>query len=145
LEHSALVEVDACVVPTAPVAAMLREFVTGWLRERPSARGQRGLDANRDLAMGPFEVLEQRSGVPADEIRKIRNASAKTIELRVADALVAAVDRPEAFHTETRGRVRERGEDRTFPPLNELIRGNPLAPPERRALCCGGSTVPNRQ
>lgn len=59
-------------------------------------------------------------GIPEATIEGVIGRRHRTTELRIADALVAAIDAPQAWH------------DGTL-----KVRPNPRATPERRASCCG--------
>lgn len=128
-------DVDGCVVSTAPLAAILCEYVDRWRDTRPPANsGQHGASSLDVTMMGPYEALSFQSGIPESRIKQMRNPRRNpTTELYVADAFLDAIGRPEAFHAP----ITAAGE--TFPPLNTLVRPNRSAPAERRASCCTGS------
>lgn len=67
--------------------------------------------------------LAAETGVPLTQIENIRRKRKPVTELRFADPIVMALERPEAFHD---GTLR--------------IRPNPTASRAARAGCCGGST-----
>lgn len=101
---------DGCIVRTAPLAAVVTGFIDDWKRTRPhsSNPGQKRRSGELpDTAYGAEEWLEYQTGcqgfpVSRDRIRLITRTSApKTTELRVADALVGAIGRPELFHDGT--------------------------------------------
>lgn len=114
---------------------MVRAFVAGWNLTRPPAEGGRFAQAGtRTVAfVGAVAWLEQESGVPSGTIQNLLGAAGprnQTTELRIADALTAAIGRPDVL---TDGEY----------PTNEggtlVIRPNPIAPKASRAACCGGS------
>lgn len=132
---------------TQPLAQMLNGFIASWNRTRPATGGQFSaldraagsfLDRELDgvprtdvtpLGAVPWLAAETRrmdggAGVSESTIEKVKMGRYKTTELRIADPLVMAMDRPDALH------------DGTL-----TIRPNPLAPPDVRARCCGGSTT----
>lgn len=114
---------DPCVVETEPLCAILREFVEGWLKTRRSRKGQHGYQDNDVDPLSPYTWLAFDSGLPEDEIRKIRNPSRYPLtELRVADSIARSIGEPLMFYDGT---------------LDVLP--NPLSPPEAAAECCGGS------
>lgn len=99
---------DGCVVETESLSALLaggsRSRSTAWLAEATRRQDPLGV------------------GIPEATIENVVSARFRTTELRIADALVAAIGRPEAFH------------DGTLE-----VRPNPTASREARAACCGGS------
>lgn len=124
---------DSCVVDTAPLAQLLQGFITTWNVSRPAvARGGTSNGGRfTPRAERPVEEvgmvsavswLAAETGVPESTIEKVARGRSKTTELRIADPLVQALDRPQAYH------------DGTL-----TIRPNPLAPRTVRARCCGGS------
>jgi hypothetical protein len=112
---------DGCAVPTPALACLVREWETRWNRDHPdlvSARrtngrriGGGGTNADGQLAgnrtVGAVTILHERTrqvdprerGVSKRQIRAMlsQRAGAYT-ELRTADLIVAAVERPDAFH-----------------------------------------------
>lgn len=141
---------DACAVPTRALAGVVQEWVDRWDRDHPElaaakrqANGRRigggGSEAHRNErghltgngALGALTVLHERTvmsdpterGVSKDTIRHVlRHRRSTYTELRTADLLISAIQRPEVFH------------DGTLP-----IVPNPAATSEARASCCGGS------
>lgn len=86
-----------------------------------------------DQTVGAVRILSERTALLAEQVPEGLPVPTKTIEnvlagrhrlteLRIADALVAAVEQPEAFHD---------GTLRILP--------NPNAAPAVRASCCGSS------
>jgi len=143
---------DGCVVDTAPLSAMVREFEEQWRREHSptfdstgrsnggakAARDERGHFAGRsDDALTPpswVEELEQRTqrldrvsgqGLTRWQIYSVRDCRHRSTELRIADPLATALRRTDAFRD---------GE----PPTLD-VRPNPKARPDAQAACCGGS------
>lgn len=126
---------------------MVRAFVDGWERDHGDGTVQRdrlgrrnpGARAVRDglghfsgarlLASGA-EALSEKTRelggtyVPLGTIHKVLRAEYPRTELRVADSLVAAIERPDAFHDGT---------------LN--IYPNPKATLAARSACCSGSDL----
>ncbi len=121
---------------------MVRSFIDVWearqgVEPRFDSRGRRNVGGTHG-AGGRFtgtrcisgvSELERRTGapniaspVPAAAIYRVLSAKSCTTELRIADALVAAIDLPEAFH------------NGTLP-----IQPNPAASAAARAACCGSS------
>jgi hypothetical protein len=98
------VQLDDCVVETAPLAGIVTEFIDRWRKERPTPNSGR-LNATEDdsIVMGAYEYLTEKSEIPVERIRSIQNAKRRqpVTELRVADALVAAAGRPEVFYDGT--------------------------------------------
>jgi hypothetical protein len=122
---------DGCVVETGPLAELLRGFVDSWGLTRPSTAG-RFTAASRRTEVSPVGAVtwlaaETRRqdpagrGIPEGTIQNIVRGRHRLTELRTADALVTALERPEVFHD---GTLR--------------IRPNPSAPAALRASCCGG-------
>jgi hypothetical protein len=102
---------------------MLREFVSGWNRDRPGrTSGQFSAEVRGVALVGAVEWLVSETGLREGTIERVLYARSATTELWMADALTQAIDRPFAFH------------DGTLE-----IRPNPQAPRAARASCCGGS------
>lgn len=119
---------DGCLVPTAPLAVAVTAFLSDWNRDRPQTAGR--FHAPADDPVTPIRGvawLSTESGVPEDTIQRIVGLRSRGTELRIADALTQALERPDLFHD---------GEPPTLP-----IYPNPSAPRELRAACCGGSTA----
>lgn len=125
---------DGCVVDTEPLSELVHGFVSRWNRDRPQRSGQfRKRSAAPAAAkeqqpdvdpIGAVAWLAQETGLPRDTIQNIaaRPPRYRTTGLAIADSLVSALGRPEAFHDGTLS-----------------IRPNPNAPRAARAACCGGS------
>lgn len=115
---------DECVVDSEPLAELVTGFVSSWSRSRPSSSTGRfaGKDGRVGSAapMSALDWLEAETkisrGTISNLIGRPRN---RTTELRVADALVAAIGHPEVFHDSTL-----------------TIRQNPYV---KRRSCCSGS------
>lgn len=124
-------ERDGCVVPTEPLAGLLGGFVTDWRRGREETRGRfaRSTDALRTEvpAIRAIEWLAVETGIPEETINSVLRARRKTTELRIADALMMAIGRPDVFVD---------GDPPTLP-----IMANRLASSRARAECCGGSLL----
>lgn len=117
---------DGCLVPTEPLAAALNEFISHWNRERPQPGGRFASPGAEIVApVRAYGWLAENSGVAEATISRIVGLRSRGTELRIADALVQAIERPDLFYD---------GEPPTLP-----IYPNPMAPAEDR-LCCGGST-----
>jgi hypothetical protein len=130
--------IDPCVVESEPLRGMLNEFVDRWNLTRTATRTGTSFrsavdrvaapttaDVRARAQLGALAWLSQQTGVPVSTIQNIarpRRPKYRTTELRVADPLVAAMNRPEAF------------QDRTLE-----VTPNPRAPANVRARCCGGS------
>lgn len=131
---------DGCVVDTSPLAQVIAGFVSDWnlARGRPDRSHRRfGLIASvsppeEDVALGALRWLSDEThrrgfAVPVKTIQNIARLGPdgrpsprnRTTELRIADALVAVIERPDLFHNGTL-----------------TIRPNPLASREARASCC---------
>jgi hypothetical protein len=109
------------VVETAALAGMLRDFVARWNNERPVTTGQFAGDRRCEVSpIGAVSWLAQETDLPKRTIQRVVAGTRRTTELRVADALVQAIERPDLFHD---GTLR--------------IRPNPRAPARQRASCCG--------
>jgi hypothetical protein len=141
---------DGCAVPTAALAGVVREWVDRWDRDHPdligsstSVAGHRigggGSERRRNAlgqlsgngAVGAVTILHERTaqvdyyerGVPKKAIRDmLAGRTGGLTELRTADLLVSAIERPDAF------------QDGTLP-----VVPNPAASASARADCCGGS------
>ena len=104
---------DGCVVASESLAEILLPFLDGWSRERPAVGGRfEAGSAQRTTVtyVTGAEWLARETGVPEKTIRGLASRDAETgrpkprnptTELRIADALVAAVGRPEVFHDGT--------------------------------------------
>lgn len=121
---------DGCVVPTEPLSHLLRGFVDEWNRERPSTGGRFAPKNLRTevAVLGAVEWISQETQIPEPTIQNLL-PSKKTgqprhrhTELRIADAVVQAIGKTQAFHDGT---------------LEVLP--NPSASQEARAACCSGS------
>jgi hypothetical protein len=117
---------DGCLVPTEPLAHLVRGWVSDWNRDRPQTAGQ--FHADDDENLSPVRAtawLSENSGVPEATISRIMGRRSRMTELRIAEALVVgALERPDLFYD---------GEPPTLP-----IYPNPSAPIEARLSCCGG-------
>jgi hypothetical protein len=95
---------DPCVVPTPPLARLLCEFRDRWNRERPPYQAGRFRD---DGGRSPAEFVNAVSwvaaeaGLPRYEVENVLKARTTATELRTADALLAAIGRPEALQDGT--------------------------------------------
>lgn len=121
---------DGCVVETAPLAAILQDFVTDWRRRRPNTRGQYSGEERNATDVQPvsaYDVLAFETGLPETAIRRIRNPRKHPMtELRVADRLVASIGASPLLF--------QKGEALEPQP-------NPKAPPERQRECCGRTSL----
>ncbi len=91
------------VYRTVQVAAVVKVFAAQWRKTRPSSRGRFSSDErgpNSVQPLGPYEALSFWTGLPQADIESVANCRAKTsvTSLGVVDALVAAIDCPEAWH-----------------------------------------------
>lgn len=119
---------DGCLVPTAPLSVVVSEWLSQWNHDRPQTAG-RFSSAYGD-AVCPIrgvDWLADESGVPEGTIQRIVSQRSRGTELRIADALVQAIDRIDLFN------------DGDPPTLQ--IYANPSAPIADRLSCCGGSTT----
>lgn len=116
---------DGCVVPTDPLAELVRGFLSDWARTRPANPPRTTASSAAEVSfVAGEEWLAQESGVSRDRIQSIRQRRQPLTELRDAEALVAgALGRPDLFY------------DGTLP-----ILPNPLASRAARASCCGSLT-----
>lgn len=119
---------DGCVVETAPLARAVTDFCKRWNVSRGPSAGEFGTSPEQS-SVGPVDYLADRTRIPKSTIQELtskRCASetgrSRRTELRIADALVTAIGRPEMLH------------DGTL-----TIEGNRLAPKSLRAACCPGS------
>lgn len=134
-------QIDGCAVPTTQLAAEVDGWISRWERDHPdlarrksgrqspSRRNRKGhLAGNQTVAA--ITILQERTqladpagvGVPKPTIEGVVYKRWRMTELRTADMLVAAIERPEAFY------------DGTL----EIV-PNPNASREARDACCGGS------
>lgn len=142
---------DAEVVSTVPLAAILEDYVTRYRSIRPSLRGRRGASLSDVEPVGPYELLSAMTGLPEGTLRKMRNPNRyPSTEYRVADALVAAVGCPQAFHSSFIAT------GQSFPPLDPqpadtaprpVLKGSPQmagapAPPEGERTGTGALLEP---
>lgn len=112
---------DGCVVPTEPLAAMIGSFVREWRRTRPDTRGQfKPAASPGPVTLTAYDWLHLKTGVPKRSLENIAAGRYPTTELRVADLIVSAIGRPEAFYNGTLE-----------------VRPNPLAARAAQAACCG--------
>lgn len=111
-------EPDGLVVETAPLSALLAEFVGTWRRGRPSIRSQHArAGASIVEPVGPYQWLATDTGIPETTLRAVRNPKRQPVtELRVAEALVASIGEPGMFY------------DGTL-----TVKANPKATPERQS------------
>lgn len=117
---------DGCLVPTEPLAAVLNEFISHWNQERPQRGGQFASPGEEVVSpVRAYGWLAENSGVAEATISRIVGLRSNGTELRIADALVQAIERPELFYD---------GEPPTLP-----IYPNPMASAADRISCCGGS------
>ena len=127
---------DPCVVDSAPLSDVLTTYVSRWTREHPNhlrAGGRYTHGRARVIHVeteGVVRTLATRAGVHENTIRKLIGPPryrTRYTELRVADALLAALERTDLLY------------DGTFP--EPVVKPNPLAPAPVRALCCGSSSL----
>ena len=111
---------DGCVVPTDPLADLVRGFLAAWSRDRPANHG-RFSDDQAVTFVGGEEWLAAESGLPRDKIQSVRQRRQPQTELYVADALTAAIGRPDVLCA--------------LP-----VSPNPKASRAARESCCGGAT-----
>jgi hypothetical protein len=95
---------DPCVVDTEPLAEIVRTFASNWRRSRPSISGRYDGQGLRVAVepIGPYEALAAQTGLPESRITSLLNPARKpTTELRVAEAIVAAIGEPGMFYDGT--------------------------------------------
>lgn len=119
-------EPDGCVVRTAPLSLIVREYMDNYRKKRPSLKGTFGYENITDVdPLTPLAALAFDTGLRENDIKKVMNPVRNPrTELHVADALVAAIGDPMMFH------------DGTLE-----IKPNAKARPSRRAECCGHSSL----
>lgn len=111
---------DPCIVATVQLAGLLRSWVDSY-EQRMNLRDPRGqvnigrtnlrdengffVGRNPDAALSGVAALSQETlrighgeGVHPDKIRAILRVRHASTELRTADLLVTAIERPEAFY-----------------------------------------------
>jgi hypothetical protein len=115
-------EHDGCVVETAPIARCVREYEREQKRKRPWNRASLDPAVRNGVApYAPLDALAHDAGLPVTVVRNVTMARTyPTTELRVADALTAALD---AEHLMYDGSL--------------TISANPRATPAARRECCG--------
>lgn len=88
---------------TAPLSALVAEFVSDWRRTRPSRRNRFDTDGAEQIEpVGPYEWLATATGLPESTLRAVRNPRRQPLtELRVAESLVAAIGEPAMFRNGT--------------------------------------------
>jgi hypothetical protein len=99
--YAAKSEPDPCVVETAALARVLNEFADGWTRKHPQSeyRG-RNIRPTDVKPVSPYEALSTSTGIPMsriDTIRIDRDDRPLYTELRIAESLVASIDRCDLF------------------------------------------------
>lgn len=121
--HAVTLARDGCVVDTGPLTDILHGFVTRWNRDRPRSSGQFSSREASDQVSHVSAVgwLAAETGLAEGTIQNIVGGRVPTTELRIADRLVTALERPDLWH------------DGTL-----TIRPNPSATREAQRLCCGG-------
>lgn len=119
-KRAAPVARDAFVVCTEPLSGLVCGFVDRWHAERPPTNGQFATgDTRVEGTLSAIQYLEEKTQLPRKAIASVTTRDedgrpcgrSATTELRVADALVAAIGSPEAFSNGTL-RVFERSEAR---------------------------------
>ncbi len=107
----------------------MRGFVDQWNRERPPLGGQFVRDDAGPPPILALEWLTEASGVPEATLRRLMARKSQGTELRIADALTAALNATALFY------------DGDPPTLYTYP--NSRAPRELRAECCGGTASLN--
>lgn len=113
---------DGCLAPTAPFAEMVQDFVRKWNLARPQPGGQYGA-----TGASPIRALAWLAGeteLPEATVQNVFEARFQHVELRVADRIATALDKPFIF---------------SDPRVEGNIIPNPFASRAARAECCGGS------
>lgn len=88
---------DGCVVGNDGLSLVLNVFVGAWEKTRPN-EGHRFGKKPDVKNVRAVEWLSAESGVSERTIVDVIKEKSETTDLSVADALVAAVGCPEAFH-----------------------------------------------
>lgn len=134
---------DGCLVTSAPFTETLRAFVVRWSKDRPQPGAQFGVTTEeppiRALAWLAAEVSRHSPYITEATLKGLleRGDRAKgLIELRVADALAVALDRPDVFYDPRIVVYRNPQASRDAECLDEL--GQPLRVPP--GACCSGSS-----
>lgn len=104
---------EPLVVPVEDLAPLLEQFCAEWRSERnpdkdrctfgfaePGKGWRRG---NTAMVCGPVDWLSEKSGVNERHINRLKARDANFVTLPVADALVSAMDMPNAWYD---GRLR---------------------------------------
>jgi hypothetical protein len=148
---------------------MLRGFVSSWNRDRVPNRTSTSFRSAADRRAAPsassrrepelvgaieWLAVETRKhgqdGLSTDTIEKVLKAKFQTTELRIADPIVTALNRPEEFSEITEyahspactvsvdGRLAAGCPGCGVAREQLVIRPNPLAKREVRVECCGG-------
>lgn len=112
---------DPCVVETDGLAVVVEAFVASY-------GTRRGCGGTEDVRLNALAALAERTrmqdpfgvGIPRQTVRNVAQRRYQTVELRTADAIVAAAGHPNAFH------------DGTL-----TVRPNPRAKRGQQATCCG--------
>lgn len=109
-DHQAVT--DAPLVATryyvrgAPLQALLVAFIDRWTQERPTGRRSRGesgrwtTDSTSSFVTA-VDYLVSESGVPRATIQRLTSGRMALARESTADALVAAIGCPQAFHDGT--------------------------------------------
>lgn len=88
---------DALVVMTSELAPIVEAWVSAEV-----AQTDQGVEVYRvdqqPRRHGVIQLLEHRSGVGARNVWRIRRREARFTSLRIADALLTAIDQVQAFH-----------------------------------------------
>lgn len=97
---------DACVVRAGPLSDLLNDFVSRWERTRPPRQagrftGRAARTRSPYVSAVEWLVTETRGQVTRTTAEDLIGRRRATVELRVADALVAAIDAPHAWHDGT--------------------------------------------
>jgi hypothetical protein len=87
---------DPCVVKTAPLARIVREYEQLWRRQRP-----RRAELRTSYDPEAISALSAKTSVPTSTISNILQEKNVTTELRIADALVTSLHKMMVFRNGT--------------------------------------------
>jgi hypothetical protein len=86
---------EAEVVAGYELSAVLRKWVTEWLKDRPLPQHLGKRATPEETFMGPIDWLSEKTEIHIRRVRGIVNGEFATVPLSDADALLQAIDRPD--------------------------------------------------